>query len=191
MSRGSGRIERAIIEAFKDDPDNAFTVAELYDRIYPDAEWFDKKHRVAIIRAATSLKRRWPDLGWTYSGNLGGQKVFFDAANIMSWAMARLKADQFLNYDNQDRRTRRWTNGASEDGLYASLLEGGKHHHCIVEGGAWRLHRDMWIAERDGDTARVQELQAEQDRINAEIGLRISTASEKIKPSVQSKEDAR
>ena len=188
MSRGSGRIERAIIEAFKDDPDNAFTVAELYDRIYPVSLWFDKKHRVAIIRAATSLKRRWPDLGWTYSGNLGGQKVFFDAANIMSWAMARLKADELENYDNQDRRTRRWTNGASEDELYASLLEGGKNHDCIIEGGPWRRHRDMWIAERDGDTARLQELQAEQDRLNAEDGLLITAASEKLN---QSKEGAR
>ena len=62
------------------------------------------------------------------------------------------------------------------------LREGGKNHGRIIEGGAWRLHRDMWIAERDGDTARLSELEAEQERLMSEIGLRISAASEKIKP---------
>jgi hypothetical protein len=161
MSRGSGRIEQAIIAAFTAEPDNAFTVAELCDRIYPEAGYVDKKHRVAIIRAAKSLSRRWPDLGWRKSETLGGQTIYFNADSVMSFAMARLKGDNLENYDNQDPRV---AGGTSEEELRASLLKGGKYHKYIVKGGAWRRHRDMWIAERDVDTARLKELEAEQER---------------------------
>ena len=125
MSRGSGRIEQAIIAAFTAAPDNAFTVAELCDRIYPEAGYVDKKHRVAIIRAAKSLSRRWPDLGWRKSETLGGQTIYFNADSVMSFAMARLKGDNLENYDNQDPRV---AGGTSEEELHASLLKGGKYH---------------------------------------------------------------
>jgi hypothetical protein len=36
MSRGPGRIERAIEAAFAAEPDNAFTIEDLCDRIYPE-----------------------------------------------------------------------------------------------------------------------------------------------------------
>ena len=35
MSRGAGRVERAIMAAVRAEPDNAFTVADLCDRVYP------------------------------------------------------------------------------------------------------------------------------------------------------------
>jgi len=37
----------------------------------------------------------WPDLGWRYSQWLGREKIFFNADSVMSFAMARLKGDQF------------------------------------------------------------------------------------------------
>ena len=169
MSRGLGRIEQAILAAFTAEPDNAFTVGELCERIYPDCERIDpdyscvdKKHRVAVIRAAQSLSRRWPDLGWHYSETLGREKIFFNANSVMSFAMARLKGDQ--------------SEYGGEEKLRSSLLEGGKNHEYIVEGGAWRRHRDMWLAERDGDTVRLQELESEQERDLESFGEQIRAA---------------
>jgi len=160
---------------FTAEPDNAFTVGELCERIYPDCERIDpdyscveKKPRVAVIRAAQSLSRRWPDLGWRYSETLGREKIFFNANSVMSFAMARLKGNQF-EY-------------ATEEELRSSLLEGGKHHEHIVKGGVWWRHRDMWIAERDGDTARLKELEAEQEHDMRQIGERLRTALEKVGP---------
>jgi hypothetical protein len=177
MSRGSGRIEQAIIAAFTAEPDNAFTVAELCVRIYPNAGYVDKKHRVAIIRAAKSLSRRWPDLGWRKSETLGGQTIYFNADSIMSFAMARLKGDSLKNYDNQDPRV---VNRASEEELRASLLKGGSHHKYIVKGGSWQRHREMWIARRDGDTARLKELEAEQERDLNQLAERLRSAQTKL-----------
>ena len=38
MSKGLGRIERAILAAVAAEPDNAFTVLDLVDRIWPDRD---------------------------------------------------------------------------------------------------------------------------------------------------------
>jgi hypothetical protein len=181
MSRGSGRVEQGIIAAFAAEPDNAFTVAELCRRIYPDtkSKYIVKKHRGAIIRAAQSLSKRWPDLGWFYSETLGGQKVFFNADSVMSWAMARLKGDNLSNYDNQDPRNL-VVRAKSEDELRTSLLKGGYHHKYIVKGGAWRRHRDMWLAERNGDTAWLKELEAEQERSNRQTDKQLGAALKKM-----------
>lgn len=157
MSRGAGRVEREIAAAFAADPDNAFTADELCQRIYPGFDirdhWDDsKKYRVAVIRAAKSLARRWPDLGWGRSWMRGRINIYFNAASVSSWAMARMKGDQFEAPYH------------TEEEMRASLRPGGYHHRHIVEGGAWRRHRDIWIAERDGDTAALERLNAEQKR---------------------------
>ena len=183
MRRGSGRIEQAIIAAFAADPDNAFTVAELCKRSYPDGVGVDKKHRVAVLRAAQLLERHWPDLGWKHSEMLGRQKVFFNATSVVSFAMACLKGSNFVSYDNQDKRTHRFRRRQSEVELRASLRKGGKNHKHIVAGGAWRRRHDIWIARRDGDIARLKQLEAEQERdLNQiagrhEAALRVASAT--------------
>jgi hypothetical protein len=150
MGKGPGRVQREIVAAFAADPDNGFTINELCCLIYPDSEYIEKKHTVAILKAAKSLAKRWPDFGWERSERRGRGMVFFNAANMMSWAMARLKGDYIYIYD--------------EEFFRASLLPGGENHRYIVEGGAWRRHRDMWIARRDGDTAALKRLEAEQEQ---------------------------
>ena len=62
-----------------------------------------------------------------------------------------------------------WVYIYNEDWFRASLLPGGKHHEHIVEGGAWRRHRDMWLARRDGDTVALERLDAEQKQSTNEI----------------------
>ena len=65
MSRGPGRIERAIASAFAAEPDNAFTIGDLCIRVYPEiARGFalpEKKHRVAVLRAAKKVAAQHPN----------------------------------------------------------------------------------------------------------------------------------
>ena len=58
MSCGPGRIERELQRIFFNVRlDNAFTTEELAERLYPGVT-IEKKHRVAIIRAAERLRAR-------------------------------------------------------------------------------------------------------------------------------------
>jgi hypothetical protein len=52
MSKGPGRVSRAIEAALEAEPDNAFTVEDLCDRVYRGINRVEKKHRVAVLRAA-------------------------------------------------------------------------------------------------------------------------------------------
>lgn len=58
MSRGPGRIERAILAALQAEPDNALTAHELCERIFLSCLPPEKKHRVAVIRAMHRIAAR-------------------------------------------------------------------------------------------------------------------------------------
>jgi hypothetical protein len=57
MSKGPGRVERIIEAVFAAEPDNAFTIEDLCDRVYP-GEPIEKKHRVSVLRAAKQVAKR-------------------------------------------------------------------------------------------------------------------------------------
>ena len=50
MSKGPGRVQRAISALIEGDPDGAWTTADICRAVYPSAE-IDKKHRVAVLYA--------------------------------------------------------------------------------------------------------------------------------------------
>ncbi len=54
MSKGFGKIERAIIAAFTANLDAHFTTSELCGICYPGI-WHEKRHRVAVLRAVNGL----------------------------------------------------------------------------------------------------------------------------------------
>ena len=58
MSRGPGRIERAIRVLFDANPDLAFVTDELAEHCYPDAKAIERKHQVSVLRAARSLAEK-------------------------------------------------------------------------------------------------------------------------------------
>ena len=60
MSRGPGRIERAIRALFDANPDAAFTTDDLCRACYP-ARRVEHKHRVAVWRAAHNVLKHDPD----------------------------------------------------------------------------------------------------------------------------------
>jgi len=109
--------------------------------------------------------------------------VYFNIDNVMSYAMARLKADWINHYRSNDDRwftpKPKWFRDAmgfkkgfiyqhprmTEAELRARLAEGGKDYHRVVSGGVWWKHTQWAIAEmeakRVGDTKRIEEIEAE------------------------------
>ena len=166
MSRGRGKIERAIEAAFAAEPDNAFSTEELCNRVYRGLNQVEKKHRVAVIRAGKRLVGRDPRFACLQTQGLGGQLVFFDPYNVMSYAMARLKSER--PYFSNDKRRERQEDEAV---LRKRLAPGGKEHRLVVEGGTYWRHVRKWIAERDGDEETVAKMDAESEKVLRALGL--------------------
>ena len=78
MSRGPGRIERAIAAILDGEPNNAFTTEDLCERVYPGVNRVEKKHRVAVLRAANKLVKRRDNTECMRCENLGGTRVYFN-----------------------------------------------------------------------------------------------------------------
>jgi len=157
-NQGPGRVQRAIEAAFKAEPDNAFTTAELCHRTYRlkfkgDA-FIETKHRVAVVRAAKKI----PNLNYVVSCCLGSQLVFYDKFNVMSYGMARLKADNVENYRNNDPRLR-YGRKSTEAGLRARLAD-DQHRQLMAKDGAWWRHVEIAKAEAQGDKKRAAQLRA-------------------------------
>ena len=171
MGKGLGHVGRAITEVFAEEPDLALSVDDLCMCVY-DLDWGDieKKHRVAVLRTVKTLPWLRP---WQCGMFGGGHLLFYTADNVLAFGMARLRGDDYQGFRQPIQ---------SDDALRARLEPGGDHHHLIVPGGAWHRHVEMYVAERDGDTERLQELQREQDRDIASIGERINGAASRLNP---------
>jgi hypothetical protein len=177
MSKGPGRVQRIIAAAFAAEPDNAFTTTELCERVYPDENdpWFEKKHRIAVVRAAKKL----PQLDHLESEMLGSQLVFFDRGNVMSYAMARLKADSLNNYRNEDSRN--YGQPRTEADL-RKMLADDRHRELVAEGGAWWLHTEIAKAVAGGDRKRAAALQKRLDRATAAVLKSVGASIKRLKP---------
>ena len=154
MSRGPGRIERAIQTAFTAEPDNAFTTEELCLRVYR-VNQPSKKHRVAVLLAAHTLAGRSyddptvrPGLDWMVSERLGGQQIFFDRYDVISYTMAHLKRE---NYSGHDPRQQPYPWLHKSEAECRAMLDEPEYRERIAPDGHWRWHVRRWIAERDGD----------------------------------------
>jgi hypothetical protein len=85
-----GRIERAIREHLLAHPDEAFTTEHLAVVCYPDAPATERKHRVAVIRAADKMLTGDPDWRSDRSWRRGQTVIHYNAASVMSTAMAHV-----------------------------------------------------------------------------------------------------
>jgi hypothetical protein len=191
MSKGPGHVSRAIEAALEAEPDNAFTIEDLCDRVYRGVNRVEKKHRVAVLRAAKAIVARCPDFDCMTGEGLGGTLVIFNRYRVMSYAMAWLKADRFERYRSNDKRNK-WRppawyckglgwgpagkgkvwvqtkRNATEADLRAQL-ESERHRKLMAPGGAWWRQVQIWIAERDGDAERVAQLEAEREQALANL----------------------
>lgn len=143
MSRGPGRIERAIRELFAANPDLAFSVVDLVEHCYPGVTEPEKKHTVSVIRAARRVVEKDPDWTLGHSGRQGGALVFSNQANLQSHCLGWLMEDPYSDY--RDRAS-----------LLAELAAG--RHDSLIE--AQKKYVDLHIAERDGDP-RLEEMKSE------------------------------
>jgi hypothetical protein len=160
MSRGPGRIEKAIERIFAESPSKTFSTDELAALAYPTVGRIEKKHRVAILRAADKVAARlyWEKwqcerVGWgtRWPGSKreslkGRGAIYVNVLDIWSYAHGRLRAENY-------------SGALSEDGRDAKLGQGGDHHKYVVPRGAWWIH----VEERKCEVAGVEpgpELQA-------------------------------
>src|SRR5215469_4163006 len=132
MSRGPGRIERAIEALFTANPSRTFSTDEIVEAIYRGVNRIEKKHRVSVLRAADKVAKRlhWAKwrcerwgLGGDWRSSLAGRgAVFVNTHDVRSYGLGRLRVDSF----NASK---------SLDELDAML--DGKSATLIVRGGAW------------------------------------------------------
>jgi len=90
MSKGPGRIERAIEAVLDAAPDNAFSVADLCREVY-GVRHIEKKHRVAVKRAAKLIAAR-RKLAHLSSALPGAELIFYQPDRVLSYVMANVKA---------------------------------------------------------------------------------------------------
>lgn len=159
MSRGAGRVEQAILAVFSV-VGMSYTVEDLFKCAYPDAVQFERKHRVAIKRAASNACLK---TGWTTwrRDNRGGGYIYYDPCDVISYASARLKGSDY-RYQSQDKWIRRF-NPMTDEEIFSQLEVGGKNYDLVAEGGTWWKHSRMAQAKRDGDDATYSSLKAEND----------------------------
>src|SRR6516164_5935447 len=175
MSKGPGQVQRAIMAAFGSEPDNAFLLSELCEHAYPRIKRIEKKHRVAVARAAKTIKT----IDSIQRQTLGRELVFYDPLNVMSYAMARLKSDfidgeDFRNNDPRKAQLRKRSKrkATTEQDLRKRLAPGERQHKHIVKGGAWWRHTEIERAKKRGDRKTLKRLQAQQNAINKALGIK-------------------
>jgi hypothetical protein len=151
MSRGPGRIERAIEEAFTANPSQTFTVDELVAIAYPGTDEIEKKHRVAVVRAADKVaaRRCWEK---ALSERFNHPLVYFNKLDVRSYAIMRLRTD-FLHNDESPAEVEAQVDNPE-----------GREAEAMSEGGSWWLHVEVWRAERAGQHERAKALQDEVDK---------------------------
>lgn len=174
MSRGPGKIERAIRALFDANPDRVFITDDLVEHCYPEADqrgaWIEKKHTVAVLRAVHKVCARDPN--WTErpfstvklneDPHLG--LCFYNMDSLESFARAQVFGGDF------GRR------GAPDHDAIRRILDNDRYRKLMEPGGSWWRHVEMHRAKRDGDTARLAQLNAEQEESLRQIAIKVRNA---------------
>jgi hypothetical protein len=129
---------------------------------------------VAVLRAAAKVISRRAATGVMVSEGLGRTKVYYNRDNVPSYAMARLKTDFLYHYRNADPRCHE-SNVRTEADLRATLAD-ERHQALVTEGGAWHGFVQQFIAERDGDLARLKRLKAAARKRSERVMAKLATS---------------
>lgn len=180
MSRGPGKIERAIRDLMSERPDGAWTILDLCELVYQGAKRIKKKHRVSVLRTLHRIVENDPDWQFYRSVSMGKTLVVFNMANVTSFALGREKVDFCNRYRNPDPRAR-FDRKATEDELLKEIRAGRWKETC-APGGAWWRHVWLHIAERDGetDTEEYKTLKEEAEEAHRQLRQMLSVASELV-----------
>ena len=157
MSRGPGRVGRAIRALMRADPDGAWTTEDLADAAYPDADAIERRHRVSVLSAAHRMVAGDPDWALRRGDAPGDPVILYDRSSALGVALADLKGDPFEGYRRRGPFALRRTDEAD---LHAMLAPGGAKHHLVEPGGPCHRQARRHATRRDGDGASVAEMQA-------------------------------
>jgi hypothetical protein len=80
MSRGPGRVQRAILAVIATDSDSAWTITQLCQHIY-STKSVEEKHRVSVIRALRTMHL--PD-SWALLYKSGPEFYFVNMSSVES-----------------------------------------------------------------------------------------------------------
>jgi hypothetical protein len=151
MSRGRGRIERAIRQLFDDHPDLAFVTDELAEHCFPGVG-IERKHQVSVLRAAHKVVAPDPDwTAWQIECKRRGW-VFFNHASVQSYALGRMIAETYGARHDRTEMLARLQPGSVND----TFLD------LCAPGGGWAGHVEMHRAAREGKSELVAALARQQ-----------------------------
>ena len=147
MSQGPGRVQGTIAAAFAENPSATFAVDELADLAYPGVNQIEKKHQVAVIRAADAVAKTHGWVGWK-AGRPGHPVIYFNRLDLRSYAMGQL-------------RTRFMWAHLSPERMAAVLDDPKALHSCwadVQPGGTWWMHVEISKARAAGKDAEAEEM---------------------------------
>jgi hypothetical protein len=160
MSRGPGRIERALRALFDASPDRAFCTFDLVSECFPDVGLIERKHEGSTLRAARKIVATDPDwrIARTYWHRWGGYDgaILFNHGNLQSYALMRMIERASYNY-GLAQTLYGHTEGSNETWARAAKALATPEYQKEVtppDGLWWRWWRQH-CAERDGDIARL------------------------------------
>jgi hypothetical protein len=191
MSRGPGRIERAIRALFDEQPDLALVTDELAEHCYPDVRPVERKHQIAVLRAAWNVIKNDPDWRAERGEGQGCGWIFFNHGNLQSYALARLISDSWRTgiYHSKKRATRtlmgrdayQWrpliNNASLSDGATRIIKNGLPYARVLIrlrDGALDHLiaNRDKLLHQLETDD-RSRELMADErvraDQVRAQV----------------------
>jgi len=160
MSRGPGRIQRAIEHAFRQHPSATYAVDELVLIAYPGLNRVEKKHRVATIRAADTVAK---DLGWQgmRADRPGHPVIYGNQLDLRSYATWNMRRD--------------FIEGALTAERIEAALDDPKAWHSrwswVQPGGAWWQRVEINRARAAGDNAVADAMIA---KLNASVDARLA-----------------
>ena len=165
MSRGPGAIERAIEAAFTSNPSSTYSVEELAVIAYPGLNRVERKHRVAVLRAAEKAAARCGWQGWR-AERPGHPVIYRNPFDVRSYTVGRERCDFVDGRDSVEVIERRLDDPSAH----------GSKWSWMQPGGAWWLHVEMAKARRDGRDDEAEALnatlQASVRRKMAALGMR-------------------
>jgi hypothetical protein len=156
MSRGYGRIERAIRGIFRPYVEQVFSSDDLVRLVFPDAPEVTKALRASVMRAAHKIaaERRWSTLRRTHGNGIDAGKynfIFFNRRKVMSYARA-------LHRSNRSGWYGVWDDWNDQD-----WAPDGRYHHLVAENGKMWEEVEQFKRE-DAAGPLTPEQQAERER---------------------------
>lgn len=152
MSRGPGHVECTIATLFTNNPSATFSTNELVAAVYQE-DGPEKKHRVAVLRAAAKVAARlgcweqWKCERWGQDDLTDRGSIFVNVCDVRSYALGRLRTEQQYQWGDPS--------GAAKIDSDPRIAE------LVARGGTWWMFVQQERVKRgavlDAETARLIE----------------------------------